>query len=247
LMKRTGLSCHDELMMHYVLTLPDADALFEGIRTYSGIKGSPDTRMAARIIDAASTVPDSLDIRTIVRCEPVTFINQNAVNGENISIQSEKISLMVSLMSGPVTLYVYALTLGERFDNLSMSRMETSITEAFLIDAAGSFIAEHCADQLERQIAEELKDKGFAVSSRFSPGYCDWDIQKGQEAIAGFLELRQIGVKILPSSIMMPGKTITGVLLSAEIIPEKTPCPLCSNNKCTYRRYDSQALNKRTR
>jgi len=219
--------------------LPDNETLLEWIRICSGIegKGLTDAKIHACIQDAASAVIDALELKAIIRVETIISKRDDSICGKSISIKSANISRMVSLMSDKVTMYVFALTLGVEFDRLLKTRMEKSLAEALFIDAAGSFITEYFAGQLENFAESGTGKQRLCLSDRFSPGYCDWDLRAGQFEIMNFLDLSEIGVKMLSSSMMEPLKTITGIIFASDIMPQKNPCSFCNRKKCGYRRY----------
>jgi hypothetical protein len=110
------------------------------------------------------------------------------------------------------------------------------MTQAFFMDAAGSAIVEIFASQAEKQIQSLLDRKNLAATQRFSPGYCDWDLWCGQDAVQKFLALKSIGISMYPSKMMIPEKTITAVMLGVRNAGFKTPCSFCDRTECPHRR-----------
>jgi hypothetical protein len=80
------------------------------------------------------------------------------------------------------------------------------------------------------------------ASARFSPGYCDWPIEKGQAAIVAFLKPQAIGIHAAATGLMTPRKSVTAAVIAAETMPEQSPCFLCAK-ACAHRRapYAKQA------
>jgi hypothetical protein len=109
------------------------------------------------------------------------------------------------------------------------------MTSALLLDAAGSAAAEEAADELERRIHTRH------VPRRFSPGYGAWPLT-AQRALFQMLPHREIDVRLLPSCLMMPRKSVSfAVWLGPESesdVPEECRagrCESCDLTTCPYR------------
>jgi len=108
-------------------------------------------------------------------------------------------------------------------------------TRALLLDAAGSAAAEEAADELERHI------HAGRVLRRFSPGYGSWPLT-AQRALFELLPHEEIEVRLLPSCLMTPRKSVSfAVWLGPENegdIPEECRagrCHTCDLTNCPYR------------
>jgi len=111
--------------------------------------------------------------------------------------------------------------------------------DAYVLDCMGAELAERLGDKLEREISGQFLNKGLACSRRFSPGYCDWRLDIGQASVFEFLKPESIDITRFPTGAMIPEKSITAVLIAAKTLYYKTPCPLCGQTDCPYRREDS--------
>jgi len=104
--------------------------------------------------------------------------------------------------------------------------------EAVLLDAAGWASVEAVCDDVEAACA------AGGSSSRFSPGYCSWTLL-GQTALLSHLDAASFGVQLLPSLLMQPLKSVSGIVVRAEpenlrVPPEE--CATCDARGCTRRR-----------
>lgn len=160
------------------------------------------------------------------------------VKGSGLHIQSDNLSSLVSSLNDPESITCFAVTLGQDLDDRIREAQNRAMTQAFFMDTAGSAIAEIFASQAESQLQTLLARKNLTATKRFSPGYCDWDLLRGQEAVQQFLDLQRIGIRNYPSGMMMPEKTITAVMLSARGAKFKTPCPFCDRTECPHRRIE---------
>lgn len=103
--------------------------------------------------------------------------------------------------------------------------------EAVLLDAAGSVAADGLAAQIERECALQNS------SARFSPGYCHWSL-RGQEPLLATLASQEIGVTLLPSMLMSPLKSVSGVVVAAAeeaLLVPREACGAC-DARCERRR-----------
>jgi hypothetical protein len=108
-------------------------------------------------------------------------------------------------------------------------------TRALLLDAAGSAAAEEAADDLERRIHTRR------IPRRVSPGYGAWPLT-AQRALFRLLPHEEIEVRLLPSCLMAPRKSVSfAVWLMPENeadIPEECRagrCETCELTTCPYR------------
>ncbi len=178
------------------------------------------------------TKPDST-----CRTTEIDSISDDYINTvETLSIHSQRLAAMASQTSRPSYITAYAITLGPGIDDIIAERQKDSMLDAYITDAAGSVVVEHYIRKLHEYLADEYKKKGFLITERYSPGYCDWDIREGQKELFEFLNPEEIGIHILPSSAMMPQKSVTSIVIGAEKVPHKTPCPFCNYTECSHRK-----------
>jgi len=109
---------------------------------------------------------------------------------------------------------------------------------ALLLDAIGSAAAEAAADALGSRIAggAAVGDVGELALSpcRVSPGYGDWPLS-AQEAIFARLPHGELGVRLLPSLLMVPRKSITFALwfdAAGHALGDRRGCSCCPLDRC---------------
>ncbi len=122
---------------------------------------------------------------------------------------------------------------------------------ALLLDAIGSAAAEAAADALGSRIADGAAagerlaspDSGagggggaeMALSPcRVSPGYGDWPLS-AQEAIFARLPHGELGVRLLPSLLMVPRKSVTFALwfdAAGHALGDRRGCSCCPLDHC---------------
>jgi hypothetical protein len=129
---------------------------------------------------------------------------------------------------------------------------EGDASGALLLDTIGSAAAEAAADALGSRTAvgaavgERIgsPDSGaggvgeMAISPcRVSPGYGDWPLS-AQEAIFARLPHGELGVRLLPSLLMVPRKSVTFALwfdAAGHAIGDRRGCSCCPLDRCPRR------------
>jgi hypothetical protein len=135
---------------------------------------------------------------------------------------------------------VFLVTIGKKLDwKIDKLMNEKRLTEAYLLDSIGSVAVEEAAAGLQRVIDEDLQNQFKKTSLRFSPGYCDWKLQE-QKMIFNILDADLVGVKLSPSYLMSPRKSISGIFgigNEKDMKYYKTnPCYFCELKNCIARR-----------
>jgi hypothetical protein len=112
---------------------------------------------------------------------------------------------------------VFACTMGPAV-SLKIEELMKSKTNTFPLGYMLDTIASHCAENAAI-VAETLflnrlpaPTEGLKVLL-YSPGYCGWHIS-GQEKLFQYLQPAAIGIKLNPSFLMVPLKSISGVLVA---------------------------------
>jgi hypothetical protein len=102
--------------------------------------------------------------------------------------------------------------------------------EAVVLDAVGSVAVEAVAAMVQQDCA------GEAPSARFSPGYCLWRLAN-QRALFDLLRPERIGIRLMPSMIMRPLKSVSGVVVRAargeDLLVAPEDCAPCESVGCT--------------
>jgi hypothetical protein len=105
------------------------------------------------------------------------------------------------------------------------------------LDALGSWAAEAAADALTVQLGLQL-NAGEAMTLRFSPGYCGMDLEQ-QRALFRLVQAGAVGVELLPTFLMKPLKSISGVIgmgPKEAVDAGRSTCERCGQVHCPMRR-----------
>ena len=116
------------------------------------------------------------------------------------------------LIEDSAIVLMYAVTLGEAVEQeIDKLFMDKEITRGLALDSAVAVATANYTKQLIDMLDEAGADKGYKAAWIMNPGTGDWP--SGQMAnIAQAVHAEQIGVSLLPSGMLMPRKTVTGVI-----------------------------------
>ncbi len=133
---------------------------------------------------------------------------------------------------------VFAVTVGEEISHWAEAAAKNGDAfSAWVTDAAGSWAAEAAADALMMRVRHHLWDEE-ELTLRYSPGYCGMEIGQ-QRKLFELVQADAIGVTLMPSMLMHPLKSISGLvgLAPKEAVSQyHSPCDLCPRTGCPMRR-----------
>lgn len=133
---------------------------------------------------------------------------------------------------------VFVATSGPEIVAMAEEAMRARDTLGGLIyHAAGAALAEAMVERLIEHLRGRL-EPGEVVTLPYSPGYCGIPLEE-QRVLFRLVDADRIGVELLPSLMMRPLKTISGIVGvgPADRIPAYgNPCDLCPLSDCRMRR-----------
>ncbi len=139
------------------------------------------------------------------------------------------------------TLAFIVLTIGEEISIWSQSLMNSGeMLKGYLVDKIASELAESIADKTELLIADEIKDFELNLTSRYSPGYCGWNVSD-QQNIFSLLPDKFCEISLNEHSMMFPIKSISAVVGIGKNIERKDyQCNICEEEFCYKRERNEQ-------
>ena len=131
----------------------------------------------------------------------------------------------------------FLVTAGIGIDTWSRSAFAAGdFLEGYMIDTFGSAIAEAAADAVEVKIEEHAAALAQFITNRYSPGYCGWDVGE-QQKLFSLLPDKFCGVTLTGSSLMVPIKSVSGVIGVGKKAEKKDyQCSICEMTHCIRRR-----------
>ncbi|MCE7743152.1 MAG: hypothetical protein GOP50_11945, partial [Candidatus Heimdallarchaeota archaeon] len=131
-----------------------------------------------------------------------------------ITLDSNKLQPRFLFKKSEISVFAIC-TIGKGLENLSKDYLRKGeLAKGVILDAIASHAAEQVAEITNQTILNELSEEFIEkdVSCRFSPGYCQWELAKGQKQIFSLLDSEKIGVSLSTSMMMNPVKSVSFAL-----------------------------------
>lgn len=165
--------------------------------------------------------------------KPITSVGNSTISVDGLLFTSHKLARM---FSGCSQAAIFAVTIGEALEKeVAQLTQEGLILKASVLDAAGSVAVEKVATWLEIMIKGIAAANGDKVSWRYSPGYCDWDTTQQKELFRG-LDGKSIGVNLTDTCLMVPRKSMSGIMGMGKSCNTFSACRFCNRKSCPTRR-----------
>ena len=130
-----------------------------------------------------------------------------------------------------------AATLGAEPDLLQKRLRLQDMSEAVILDAAGSAAVENVCDNLCEDLAAQFAPR--CLTERFSPGYGDFPLEQ-QRWFFRLLDMpRRLGVSLTETNLMLPQKTVTAVVGISDLPQKKreSSCESClMQGNCAFQK-----------
>lgn len=146
-------------------------------------------------------------------------------------------NIILRQLHGSEAFALFVCTSGLEFETYQQRLKEQGdMVRVFIADALGSVIAEKCADQMEKALQESIDKLGWKHTNRFSPGYCGWHVSQ-QQLLFPLFQGHTCGVKLTDSSLMVPIKSVSGIIgLGEKVRKLEYTCGLCDFKQCYKRK-----------
>ena len=146
-------------------------------------------------------------------------------------------NIILRQLRGSEAFALFICTSGLEFETYQQRLKEQGdMVRVFIADALGSVIAEKCADQMEKALQESIDKLGWMHTNRFSPGYCGWHVSQ-QQLLFPLFQGHTCGVKLTDSSLMVPIKSVSGIIgLGEKVRKLEYTCGLCDFKQCYKRK-----------
>ncbi len=133
----------------------------------------------------------------------------------------------------------FVVTIGSALERLSRRWLRNGkIMQGTIADAIASETAEGAAERMRQVIRDWARRQGQDVTPSFSPGYCGMHVRQ-QVPLFESLPVRRINVRLTPSCLMLPMKSVSGLVgigPKGEVSPDRYPCEVCEHPHCPQRR-----------
>ena len=134
---------------------------------------------------------------------------------------------------------VFALTIdGYLEEAVNQLADDGFVVQARVLDAIGSEAAEQVAEHVHGMITEGARAQGLSTSRRFSPGYCDWEVDQ-QRMLFRAMNGNSAFIELTDKCLMMPRKSMSGIIGIGTFesgVQNYNPCKSCCQRNCPGRR-----------
>ncbi|MEG0963169.1 MAG: Vitamin B12 dependent methionine synthase activation subunit [Lachnospiraceae bacterium] len=163
------------------------------------------------------------------------------VSKDMVEIQNSCIKSMhlAKNLAGCERVILLAATIGRSADLMIKKYSVTNMAKASIAQAAGAAYIESYVEEIEAEIREHERKRGFYLRPRFSPGYGDFTLEY-QKELFNMLECnKRIGIILTSGNLMMPSKTVTAVIgltTKQEESCYRQTCNACEKIECDFRK-----------
>jgi len=171
-----------------------------------------------------------------------TFRDIESVEGDHVYLSDSIVlesKVISSLCKKCDKLAIFIMTIGSHLEEMVDYLSENGLVlQATVLDAIGSGAADHMAGLIEDRIRNVATMHDQRISRRFSPGYCDWNVNQ-QEMIFKLLNDDTAGVSLTGECLMIPRKSVSGIIGIGDTdsdVESFNPCITCVKDTCPGRR-----------
>jgi len=199
------------------------------------------TRMSPLLNEYLENVNNLVDASYSYVIKDVEFVHGSFVIVENSVIFESKI--IAKMLEQCEMVAVFALTIGDRLEKMVYKLADDGLVlQATVLDAIGSVAVESVADSMQNMLIAVTSAQGLCTSRRFSPGYCDWEIDQ-QKMVFQAMNGDSADVLLTNEYLMVPQKSLSGIIgigTCEHNIQNYNPCNTCKEQNCPGRRESSQ-------
>ncbi len=134
---------------------------------------------------------------------------------------------------------ILLVTIGKHLEETARWLAEDSLmVQSIVLEAIGSDAVDRVANFVQDRIRKVASEQGLVTSQRFSPGYCDWDIEQ-QEILFRTMDSDSAGIHLTERYLMIPRKSISGIIgigPADDNVESYNPCKICDRHDCCGRR-----------
>ena len=158
------------------------------------------------------------------------------INVDNSTIHVEGGYSLKSIILGDMlednqTIVPFVVTIGSKLEKKASEEVKKSVLKGFIMEQ----IADYAVAKLRRHVSSLVKERLGSTVYNFSPGSGTgklFEINQ-QEILFKIIDPTTIGVHLSPSYVMLPRKSISGILAATPI--EYVACEYCPR-KCENRK-----------
>ena len=158
------------------------------------------------------------------------------VNGLKLTVSSEVLSWALAPCQQAL---VFVSSIGRQLEErVAQLTGNGQMRRAMILDAIGSEAVEKTVCFLQNQVRAIANADDAEITLRYSPGYCDWDIEQ-QRLLFRAMDSAPLEVDLTEDCLMVPQKSLSGIIgigWGEKRRLRLSPCRFCTNVGCQNRR-----------
>jgi len=182
-------------------------------------------------------VPSMISPQCSLSIAPLgTFtVGENEIRCNSVTFHTE--SIIAKQLKSASTVAFFVCSIGPSMEHWSKREMDAGDPfHGYIIDYVASEYVEGLADWMEAELDRYLLSLSWKRTNRYSPGYCDWSVSE-QSKLFSFLHPNPSGVSLTESSLMLPIKSVSGIIgVGPKAKKKDYECSLCDLKDCYKRR-----------
>jgi cobalamin-dependent methionine synthase I len=216
------------------MEIPESQIFQEEVLRYLGYRGAQaDERVASQITLVAEEAEADINAKNIFGVWDCQAKADTVTLGE-MNIKSRSLACH---LKGCGKVVLLAATLGTEADTLLRRYSALDMEKALIAQAVCTAMIERYCDTVVLEAAKTSRLDGLNPTTRFSPGYGDFEIS-WQEYMLKLLNAKnRIAVTLTDGYMLIPSKSVTAVVgFGKEKTDRIGKCASCANTQCEYRR-----------
>lgn len=122
-------------------------------------------------------------------------------------------ALLLERLAGSRRVTLYVVTLGSAWDACLAALCDADeAAAAWFLDQVGTLWVDEASRSLESRVEADMAREGLSRTRRVRAGYRGHPSLEAQKGFCDLAGAGRIGVEVLPSGVMTPSKTISGIL-----------------------------------
>lgn len=115
-------------------------------------------------------------------------------------------------LRGCQEIYIFAATIGPRFDMTLVRTRQQSIAKAAVLQSVGAASVEALCDTLNEELRQKALNNGERLHPRYSPGFGDLGLENQRGVFSVLRPEKNIGLTLKDNLIMAPEKSVTAII-----------------------------------
>ncbi len=195
-----------------------------------------------RLVEAAERAMEE----GMAMLSPVAAYRQllvSAVRHERIQLEGGALlsGPLVAGMLAPARAVIAAVcTIGPALENLSLAYLESDPVHSLALYGVGSAAAEALSTAACQFFSQQAAAQGWQTTVPLSPGLEGWPVERGQAEVFAIVDEAPVaGVSLLPSSLMLPRKTVSlAIGLGPNVDTTARICDFCAMRHTCRNRHE---------